>query len=290
MTYHASPIKRRRATAAEMEERAEFLIAYAREHHPVTVRSLYYQAEVHGIPGIDKTEAGYAKVLHQALQLRREGRLPYQWIADSSRYMRKPQTWDRWEDALAETARTYRRNLWQDADAHVEVWCEKDALSGVIEPVTWKHDVPLMVSRGFTSETFVFSAVEAYRGSARPLVVYALYDFDRSGQDAAQSLREKLARFGRERGVEVEFHLIGLTLEQVREWSLPTRPHKRASAADKRWPHTFACELDAIPPDDLRALVREAIEAHLPPAQFAQHLRTEQKERDTMMQFLEGAA
>ena len=60
--YPASPIKRRKATRAEMEERAKFLIAYAREHGPVTVRGLYYQAEVHGLPGIDKTDNGYNRV------------------------------------------------------------------------------------------------------------------------------------------------------------------------------------------------------------------------------------
>jgi hypothetical protein len=69
--YAASPIKRRRATNDEMEERAEFLIEYAREHGPITVRGLYYQAEVAGISGINKTESGYTKVQRQVLALRR---------------------------------------------------------------------------------------------------------------------------------------------------------------------------------------------------------------------------
>ncbi|MBC7286134.1 hypothetical protein, partial [Hoeflea sp.] len=60
-----------------MEERARFLIDYAVEHGPVSVRGLYYQAEVHEVPGIDKTESGYNKVQTQCLKLRREGRLPY---------------------------------------------------------------------------------------------------------------------------------------------------------------------------------------------------------------------
>lgn len=288
--YDASPIKRRRATAAEMEERAEFLIAYAQEHHPVTIRGLYYQAEVNGVPGIGKDEASYNKVQHQVLQLRRQGRLAYHWISDNTRWQRRPRTFDSWEDALAETARTYRRSLWQDADADVEVWIEKDALAGVLIPVTAEYDVPLMVSRGFTSETFAYEAVAAHEGSGRHLVVYALYDFDRSGQDAARSLSDKLMRFGAERDVEVQFHLLGLNLHQVQSWGLPTRPHKRTSAADKKWPHAFACELDAIPPDDLRALVRDAIEVHLPPDQLAHLKNVEQMERETMLHFIGGRA
>ena len=94
MINEASPIKRRRATKAEMEERAEWLIAYARDHAPVTVRGLYYQAEVAGLPGIEKDEKAYNKVQRQVLDLRRAGRMPYGWIADGTRWMRKPRTYD----------------------------------------------------------------------------------------------------------------------------------------------------------------------------------------------------
>jgi hypothetical protein len=41
-----------------MEERAKFLIAYAAEHGPVSVRGLYYQAEVRKVPGIAASRSG----------------------------------------------------------------------------------------------------------------------------------------------------------------------------------------------------------------------------------------
>ena len=134
--YAASHINRHRATKAEMEERAEFLIAYADEHGPVTVRGLYYQAEVQGVPGIDKDDKGYSKVQRQVLNLRREGRLDYEHISDATRWMRKPRSFNGVEQALADTARLYRKSLWADATEYAEVWCEKDALAGVIYPVT----------------------------------------------------------------------------------------------------------------------------------------------------------
>ena len=284
--YPASPIKRHRATESEMEERAEFLIDYASQHAPVTVRQLYYQAEVAGLPGIEKTEAGYAKVQHQVLELRRQGLLCYSWIADSTRQQRRPYTSTNMADALESAVYGYRRSLWQDADADVEIWIEKDALAGVVYQVTSKMDVPLMVSRGFTSETFVYEAIEAYAGSERPVVVYALYDFDRSGEDATRSLNEKLIRFGDDSGLDVRFNVLALTVEQVEGWNLPTRPHKRATVADRRWPYPYACELDAIPPDDLRTLVHDAIEQHLPAAEFAKLLKIEAAERAKMEEFL----
>ncbi len=259
----------------------------ARNHGPVTVRQLYYQAEVAHLPGIDKTESGYNKIQHQVLMLRRAGRLDYNDIADATRWMRKPTSYDSVEDALEETARTYRRNLWRDAAEYVEIWCEKDALAGVIYPVTSKYDVPLMVARGFSSETFAFEAVEARKDDNRDYHVYYLGDFDRSGRDAANSLKEKLERFADEQGnwLFVEFENVAITEEQVISLNLPTRDHKSVSAADKAWPHSFACELDAMEPDTLRDLVEECINRHLPQDQLDILKVAERSERQVLRLF-----
>jgi hypothetical protein len=287
-SYDASAIKRRRAAHSEMEERAEFLIEYAQEHGPVTVRGMYYQAVVRGIPGIDKDDHGYAKVQRQVLGLRRAGRLANSDIADMTRWMRKPTTHDSIEDALRDTARFYRKALWRDADEVVEIWAEKDALAGVIYPVTDQFDVPLMVTRGFSSETFCFEAVEAREGDPRPYHVYYLGDFDRSGRDAARSLHEKLKRFADEKGVTVVFKQIAVTEQQIRDLHLPTREPKRITAADKKWPFSFACELDAVPPDYMRELVRTVIEQHLPPKQFDILKTAEASERTLIRRLVDG--
>ena len=104
--YAVSRIKRARATNADMEERAAFIINYARAHGPVTVRQLFYQAVVRGLPGIDKLESGYAKIQRQVLALRRAGRLRYRFISDATRWMRKPDSFDSPQDALRSIAAT----------------------------------------------------------------------------------------------------------------------------------------------------------------------------------------
>lgn len=279
----ASLIKRKRASRDEMEERAQFLINYAHAHGPVTVRQLFYAATVAGVPGIDKTEGGYNKVQVQVLDLRRAGRMRYSCISDSTRYMRKPRTFNGWKDALEDTAQLYRKALWADSDKVVEVWLEKSALAGVLYPVTSEYDVPLMPTGGYSSETFAYGAVDNLRESDKTLVIYALYDFDRSGEDAALSLQEKVERFGDEFGVPVEFHQLGLTFDQVRALRLPTRPAKRNTVADQRWPYDFAAELDAIPPDTLRRMVRSAIEIHLPSWELSMLKTVEAEERRTLL-------
>jgi hypothetical protein len=288
--YAASPVKRHRATQDEMEVRAEFLTDYPVEHGPVTVRGLYYQAEVHGLPGIDKQDKSYAKVQRQVLNLRREGRLPYDCVADATRWMRKPNADNGVKAALQDTAAHYRKNLWADALDYVEIWCEKDALAGVIYPVTSLYVVPLMVTRGFSSETFCYEAIAAREGDEdRPYYVYYLGDFDRAGQDAAKSLEEKLCRFADEVGIEIIFQNIAVTLEQIAQWNLPTRSPKRESVADKKWPYQSACELDSIPPDYMRALVELHINNHLPQEQLRILKEAEQSERDIIHRLVSGA-
>jgi hypothetical protein len=97
---------------------------------PMTVRQVFYQATVHDL--VEKTEAGYNKVQTDLVQMRRAGMLPYGWLADNTRWQRKPETFTSVEQALQDTARFYRKALWAEVDAYVEVWLEKDALAGVV--------------------------------------------------------------------------------------------------------------------------------------------------------------
>lgn len=286
---HANDNKRHRGSIKEMETRARFLMDYAAKHSPVTVRQLFYAATVAGLPGIQKDDNGYNAIQQQVLKLRRAGRMPYDHIADLTRFMRKPRTHHGIAEALEETAALYRRALWRDLPWHVEVWVEKDALAGSLIPVTSKFDVPLMVCRGFTSETFAHEAVAQWADIGKTVHVYHLGDFDRSGQDAAADLEKKLAGFAAERGLRVAFERLGVTLEQIQTMDLPTREPKRKTAADMRWPHDFACELDAIPPDELRSLLRRRLENYIPDREMAALKAAEESERGLLYAFARHA-
>ena len=100
----------------------------------MTVRQVFYQATVRGL--VEKAESGYGKVQADLTVMRRARELPYDWLADNTRWQRKPRTFDSVEDALQHTAEFYRKSLWADADCYAEIWLEKDALAGVIYPVT----------------------------------------------------------------------------------------------------------------------------------------------------------
>jgi len=275
MIYQASPIKRPRATKAEIENRRAALWNIVWEMHPMTVRQVFYQATVRNI--VEKSEAGYAKVQTDLAIMRRTGRLSYDWLADNTRWQRKPRTFDSIEQALQDTARFYRKSLWTDAECYVEVWLEKDALAGVVMPVTSLYDVPLMVARGYASLSFLHTAAEFISTLDVPAYVYHLGDFDPSGVDAGMKIERDLREMAPRS--EIHFERLAVTPSQIAEWDLPTRATKASDSRSKNF-GDVSVELDAIAPDSLRSLVEGAINRHLPQDQLRVLQVAEQSERD----------
>ena len=270
----ASRIKRHRATKAQVEARRDALLAIIENGRPMTVRQVFYQATVQGL--VEKAETGYSKVQVDLTKLRRAGELPYDWLADNTRWQRKPRTFDSVEDALKQTAAFYRKSLWRDADTYVEIWLEKDALAGVIYPVTSLYDVPLMVARGYASLSFLHTAAEYIASLDVPACIYHLGDFDPSGVNAGDKIEETLRELAP--GAEINFERLAVTREQIGEWNLPTRPTKKSDTRAKGF-GDISVELDAIDPNNLRDLVRMAIEQHLPEHQFEILKAAEESER-----------
>jgi hypothetical protein len=261
--YQASHTKRHRASKAEVERRRNSLFEIISVMRPMTVRQVFYQATVRDI--VEKSEAGYNKVQTDLVLMRKAGELPYNWLADNTRWQRKPNTFDSVEDALNETARLYRKALWADSEAYVEVWLEKDALAGVVMPITALYDVPLMVARGYASLSFLNSAAEYIADLGIPTFIYHLGDFDPSGVNAGEKIEQTLREMAPR--ADITFERIAVSSAQIVEWGLPTRPTKPTDTRAKGFGE-ISVELDAIQPNQLRELVRLVIERHLPPDKF----------------------
>jgi hypothetical protein len=274
-SYQASRIKRHRSTKAEVEQRRQELYDIVEAGKPMTVRQVFYQATVHGI--VEKAESGYSKVQTDLTLMRRSGELPYGWLADNTRWQRKPNTFSTVSDALEETARLYRKSLWADADSYVEVWLEKDALAGVVYPITSRFDVPLMVARGYASLSFLHSAAEYINSLTVPTFLYHLGDFDPSGVNAGEKIEKTLCEMASD--ADIYFERIAVTEEQIEDWELPTRPTKTSDARAKGF-GGISVELDAIEPNMLRQIVQEAIEQHLPAEQYEVLKAAEESERE----------
>ena len=213
--------------------------------------------------------------------MRETGLIPYGWIADNTRWQIKPNTDPSLEDALNYWQHSYRRDLWIDQPDYVEIWVEKDALAGVISPITVEYDVPLYVSRGYSSITFLYEAAEEIKEQYKPAYIYHFGDFDPSGVDAAYKIRDGLI----EHGANIHFERVAVTPEQIKAMNLPTRTTKRSDPRAKGWGDSPSVELDALPAPVLRELVRECIERHLDHTTLAMTQLVEQREKETLAEF-----
>src|SRR5215217_7147621 len=140
--YRTSALKRSRRTNAELAELDLLILEVCEGEHPATVRRVFYLLVPRS--AIPKTEPGYRLVQRRVLDLRRSGVLPYDWIADGSRWHIKSRSWSTAKDALSGLVSSYRRAQWQNQNVYIEVWSEKDAIAEIVSEVTDPCDVPLM--------------------------------------------------------------------------------------------------------------------------------------------------
>jgi hypothetical protein len=268
----------------KVTERRRRITEMAKRFQAAGIRQLYYQAEVAGL--VPKTDGGYRAVQHDILVLRQQGDIKYDWISDNTRWMRKSRSYRGIDHFLDLSISTYRRDLWHHAPDYVEIWIEKDALAGTVISETNPYDVPLMVAKGFSSETYLYEAAQAIAYKNKPAYIYAFFDHDPSGKHSAKHIERKLREFAP--GAEIHFELVAVTKEQIEQWGLPTRETKREGNRHAKNFEGDSCELDSIPPNRLRDLVRECIARHIDQARFATVLAAEESERAALKMFAQS--
>jgi hypothetical protein len=119
-----------------------------------------------------------------------------------------------------------------------------------------------------------------------PAYIYHLGDFDPSGVNAGEKIESTLREMAPD--AEIFFERVAVTPEQIAAWDLPTRPTKTSDTRAKGFGE-ISVELDAIEPNQLRALVQETIELHLPAEQFEVLKAAEQSEREIISRLVNTA-
>jgi hypothetical protein len=255
------------------------ILAVAAEYDRMSVRQLFYQLVARG--HIEKTENQYKRVAANAVAMRRDKTLPYTKIVDGSRVRRNHEGYDSLNELFENESSFYRQNAWIDRPIAVEVWCEKDALSGIIEPICAEYGVTYVAARGFSSVTLQYESAMAMAARGKPTIVYYFGDHDASGRCMSDKLEAQLS----EHGAKIELYRVALNPDQIARYSLPTRPGKKTDSRHARFAAVYGddcVELDALPPDVLSAMVRRCIGLHIDQEEFAKAKMVEQAARETL--------
>jgi len=240
----------------------------------MTVRQMFYRLLNFGY---EKSEKFYGQVQREMLKMRETGALPYRFVADNTRSYYKPKTYSGLTDMLERSKILYRRSLWDDTPERVEIWLEKEALRGVLWPVTSQFDVPLYVTKGFASVSFIHEAVMEASERDALTHIYFLTDYDPSGLKVAESIENRMKKMGAD---HVVFHRAALTPDQITKHNLPTRPTKKSNHS--KGFTSESVELDALEPQTLKDIVEDCILNHLDDYRYQMLLQTEQAERESL--------
>src|SRR3990167_7980519 len=173
----------------------DIALEYQEQGLRMTLRQLYYQLVARGfIPNNDREYKNLGELLSKA---RMGGLLDWDTIEDRVRVPREVQTFDDLPHLLRAAESAFRLDFWKAQSEHVEVWVEKDALSGVLWNVCNPLGVTLMVNRGYSSASAMYEAYQRFLPllqEGRTVRILYLGDHDPSGMHMTVDVRERLRR------------------------------------------------------------------------------------------------
>lgn len=254
----------------------EIIEEYSEAGYKLTLRQLYYQLVSRAVIPNKTTE--YGKLSDLLGNGRMAGVVDWDAIEDRIRVPYLPYWVTGIPGAINDTINQYRLDRQQDQDNYIEVWVEKDALSGVLKRVTSEYHVRLMVNRGYSSISAMHDAalrfLRAEDFGQHPVILY-LGDHDPSGIDMVRDIRERLEEFG----VDATVEAIALTDDQITKYNPPPNPAKVTDPRAKGYIAKYgptSWEVDALRPDVLHNLVVSKIEENIDMERF-----DEVKERES---------
>jgi hypothetical protein len=251
----------------------------------MTVRQVYYQLVSRQV--IENNRSQYQAVSKLLVDARRDGTVGWDAIEDRNRKARHVNMWVDLADYARSVRAGYRRDVWNDQDNRVEVWLEKDALSGIFSDVLKPYGVTLNVGRGYDGWSSIYEASERLGGDD---VILYFGDFDPSGEDMVRSLEERLNDLGSYPTITK----CALTHADITTYNLPADFAKATDTRSARFVAKYgrqsSVELDALPIDVLRDRLRTLVEDELDLDALEKTRITEAGDRERMVELLKGAS
>ena len=258
------------ASSIETIEQANSIIEkYQAMGYTLTLRQLYYQMVAADL--IQNTMKSYKRVASIINDARWSGLVDWSAIEDRARNTVTPSTWASPRNIMRGVLQSYREDLWENQPTHIEVMCEKDAVSNIIEPVCNELGVRFTANRGYPSASLLYDVSQRLEGKSqewvnynpKTIVIIYLGDHDPSGMDMDNDIKKRFDLFAEEQ-YEIDFTRLALTMDQVNKWQPPRNPAKMSDSRFKKYAEeygTASWELDAIKAEDMSSLVRSEIEA-----------------------------
>jgi len=256
----------REDTIVRVVQCAKIIEEYQAQGLVLTLRQLFYQLVSRDL--ISNTERSYKTLGTIVGKARMAGYLDWDAIEDRGRRPDTPNQFTGLDHLVEVALRAYRLDRWKGQETYTELWVEKSALAGVLEPMASRYHVTLMVNKGYSSLSAMYESAQRIVRNAEDkdgAVIFYLGDHDPSGNDMVRDIRDRLNTFAFDKmACDIEVKKIALTMDQIEEYNPPPNPTKLTDsrALDYIRKYGRECwEVDALDPATLQAIIADALES-----------------------------
>lgn len=273
----------RPATLAIINTANIIITRYMKMGLKLTLRQLYYQFVAHH--ALPNTERSYQNLSITISNGRLAGLIDWEAIEDRGRVADEPRQWSSLENLVEIAIEQFRLPRWQTQPSYLELWVEKQALAGVLEPVAQEHHVTLMVNKGYSSQSAMYESAKRFirngKGKNENVLLY-LGDHDPSGEDMVRDVTDRLRRFGVPR---LRVKKVALTMDQVEEYRPPPNPAKLSDSRAKKYVAEHGAsswEVDALDPDTLVKLIEKELDRVIDRAAMKAVIEREEAQKEKL--------
>lgn len=263
---------------------------YAAQGYRLTLRQIHYQFVARD--WYENTQQNYKRLGNILDAARKAGRVDWDAIEDRTRGLRRIPVWQSPESALERIQKQFKLDPWDEQPKlrRIEVWVEKDAAVGIVEPTCNALRIPYFSCRGYSSSSGLYEAgkrLSAYRAAGYENLILYLGDHDPSGVQMTDVSADRVQMYS---GGDIDFRRIALTLDQIEEHNPPPNFVKETDSRTKWYIDNFGTEdcweLDALKPKIVDALIRAEIEPLIDREAWDKTMATENEHRDVLKEII----
>lgn len=263
---------------------------YMDQGYTLTLRQIHYQFVSRDL--YENTQANYKRLGNILDAARKAGRVDWDAIEDRTRVLRRIDVWNSPEKALERIRNQFKLDPWDEQPKlhRIEVWVEKDAAVGIVQPTCDALRIPYFSCRGYSSSSGLYEAgkrLAAYHAAGYATTVLYLGDHDPSGVQMTEVSEERVNMYARH---EIDFHRIALTLDQIAEHNPPPNFVKETDSRTKWYVEQFdtedCWELDALSPKTVDQIIRGHVEPMIDKAAWDKTLATEEEHRAVLSEII----
>lgn len=246
---------------------------FTSEHSPVTLRQAFYHLVSHEY--IANTRSNYTQLSARTARAREAGL--HGSFVDGTRTIHERMGWSSIASAVKFYVSHVELSKTTNQPNKIAIVCEKRGHAAMLDRSIGKYQWPIVESGGNPSIT-----IRDDLGRRNIDTILYVGDYDPSGLNIERTWRDHFPR--------AEFTRVALTLDQIDEYGLTKLAGKHADSNSGRFVaehgELFQVEVDAIPPDRLRSLVRAAVEARMDLSKYFDVIAEERRQRDELRQVL----